>query len=213
MCYSDIAGSNDQPRKPPMKGVVMTTYLDKAVKAKISPPQSMPLDADQVPNSAGGYSYKIYDFARLQRFLILGSEGGSYYAGERKLTFENIDAVERCIQADGVRTVSMIANVSMSNRAPKNDQAILALALCIAKGNEATKHAALAAIPHVARIGTHLFQLVEFLNKLGTLTGRAKRRALAQWYTEKTVDQAAYQAIKYRNRNGWTHRDILRVAH
>ena len=37
------------------------------------------------------------DMTSLHRFLILGSEGGSYYANERKLTLENAAAVKRCI--------------------------------------------------------------------------------------------------------------------
>src|SRR6266496_76851 len=190
------------------------TYLDKAVEQIMAPvPQSQPLDSDQVANSAGGFSYKIDEFARLRRFLILGSAGGSYYAGENKLTLDNVDAVERCIAADGVETVRIINEISVGGRAPKNDQAILALALCIARGDEATRKIALSSINRVARIGTHLFQLVEFLNKLGKLNGRSKRRALTDWYNSKTPDQAAYQAVKYRHRNGWTHRDVLRVAH
>ena len=191
----------------------MTTYLDKTLASKVSPPQSQPLDSDQVRNSAGGYSYEVDDFMKLRRFLILGTEGGSYYAGETKLTLENVDAVERCIKGDGLATVAEIVAVSKAGRAPKNDQAILALALCIAKGDQITKAFALENVDKVARTGTHLFQLVEFLNKLGSLSGRAKRRALARWYTDKTPDQVAYQAVKYRQRNGWTHRDVLRVAH
>ena len=45
-------------------------------------PQSEPLDERQVPNSAGGHSYPVDDMTRLRRFLILGSEGGSYYAND-----------------------------------------------------------------------------------------------------------------------------------
>ena len=65
-------------------------------------PQSEPLDERQVANSAGGHAYPVDDMTRLQRFLILGSEGGSYYASERKLTLENVDAVKRCITASAV---------------------------------------------------------------------------------------------------------------
>src|SRR5437868_3324769 len=63
-------------------------------------PQSQPIPGSgQVPNSAGGYAWAVDDWKRLSRFLILGSEGGSYYATERKLTVENAEAVRRCIQA------------------------------------------------------------------------------------------------------------------
>ena len=39
-----------------------------------------------VPNSAGGAAYPVDDWKRLERFLVLGAEGGSYYATERTLT-------------------------------------------------------------------------------------------------------------------------------
>jgi 60 kDa SS-A/Ro ribonucleoprotein len=52
-----------------------------------STPQSEPIPGStQVPNSAGGHAWAVDDWQRLERFLILGSEGGSYYASERKLT-------------------------------------------------------------------------------------------------------------------------------
>jgi 60 kDa SS-A/Ro ribonucleoprotein len=35
----------------------------------------------QVPNATGGYAFPVDDWVRLDRFLILASEGGSYYAG------------------------------------------------------------------------------------------------------------------------------------
>jgi len=51
--------------------------------------QRAPLPGEaMVPNSAGGYVYALDDWARLDRFLVLGTEGGTYYAGERKLTVE-----------------------------------------------------------------------------------------------------------------------------
>ena len=57
-------------------------------------------------NSAGGYTWPVDDWVRLDRFLILGAEGGSYYASERTLVRENAEAVERCLRADGRRAVS-----------------------------------------------------------------------------------------------------------
>src|SRR5690606_32025307 len=38
-------------------------------------------------------------------------------------------------------------------------------------------------------------------------------KAVASWYTEKSVDQVAFQAVKYRQREGWTHRDVFRKSH
>ena len=44
-------------------------------------PQSEKADARQVPNSAGGFTFTVDCWKRLERFLILGAEGGSYYIG------------------------------------------------------------------------------------------------------------------------------------
>jgi 60 kDa SS-A/Ro ribonucleoprotein len=119
-------------------------------------PQWAPLPG-QVQNSNAGHAWPVDDWTRLRRFLILGSEGGSYYASQWKLTRENAQAVERAVQADGVRAVAEIAAVSREGRAPKNDAALFALALAAGVGDEATRKAALDALPQVARTGTHLF--------------------------------------------------------
>ena len=165
-----------------------------------------------VENSAGGASYAVDDWMRMERFLILGSEGGSYYATERKLTRNNAEAVVRCLLADGPKAVDLIVTISDAGRAPKNDPAIFALALAAASENEDARTTALAALPKVARTGTHLFQFAEAVNGLRGW-GRGLRRAVANWYLRDDVDALAYQAVKYKQREGWSHRDLLRLAH
>jgi 60 kDa SS-A/Ro ribonucleoprotein len=177
------------------------------------PPQSAPIaGSGQVPNSAGGFAWEVDGWARLRRFLVLGSEGGSYYASERTLTRENAEAVERCVAADGVRAVAEIVGVSDEGRAPKNDPALFALAMAAGLGDELTRKAALQALPQVARTGTHLFQFVTFVEGFRGW-GRSLRRAVGSWYAARSVDDVAYQAVKYRQRDGVTHRDVLRLAH
>ncbi|MGO9903519.1 MAG: TROVE domain-containing protein [Solirubrobacteraceae bacterium] len=176
-------------------------------------PQWAPIpDAGQVPNSAGGFAWKVDDWARLRRFLVLGSEGGSYYAAEWALTRANAQAVERCLREDGLRAVLEISRVSEEGRAPKNDPAIFALAMAAGLGDEPTRRAALAALPRVARTGTHLFQFATFVEQFRGW-GRSLRRAVGGWYAGRPVDALAYQVVKYRQRDGVTHRDLLRLAH
>ena len=55
------------------------SYLKLFRKDRV--PQWEPLPG-QVANSAGGHSWAVDEWTRLRRFLILGSEGGSYYASE-----------------------------------------------------------------------------------------------------------------------------------
>jgi 60 kDa SS-A/Ro ribonucleoprotein len=164
-----------------------------------------------VRNSAGGYSFAVDDWARLERFLVLGSCSPSYYATEQKLTVENAEAVLRCIAADGVRAVGRIVAVSEAGRAPKNDPALFALAMAAGTGDDATRRAAFEALPRVARTGTHLFHFAQFLEGFRGW-GRGMRRAVAAWYGQP-AGRLALQAVKYQGRDGWTHRDLLRLAH
>lgn len=190
----------------------MTGYL-KQVFNRTQTPQSLPIPGTaQVANSAGGYGWAVDDWTRLDRFLILGSEGGSYYASEHTLTLENAQAVERCIRRDGLRTVARIVEISVAGRAPKNDPALFALALAASVGDEPTRKAALAALPQVARIGTHLFHFAGYMEGMRGW-GRGPRRAVAGWYQALPAGKLAYQAVKYQSRDGWSHRDLLRLSH
>lgn len=174
-------------------------------------PQSEPiLGSSQVKNSAGGYSFPVDDWTRLHRFLVLGSEGGSYYASERNLTRDNAQVVLRCADADPARTVNFIRDISVSGRAPKNDQAIFALAMLSA--HPKAKQAALAAVSDVCRTSTHIFQFVECAEQFRGW-GHALRRSVANFYLSKEPRDVAYQMVKYQQRNGWSHRDLLRLSH
>ena len=176
-------------------------------------PQAEPIPgAGQVPNSAGGHAWAIDHWTRLRRFLILGTERGSYYATERALTRRSAAAVERCIRADGPRAVAEIVRVSDEARAPKNDPALYALAMAAGLGDAETRRAALEALPQVARTGTHLFRFATFVEGFRGW-GRSLRRAVGRWYAAQPVEALALQAVKYRQREGVSHRDLLRLAH
>ena len=175
-------------------------------------PQRQPAHAKQEQNSARGYTFVLSDWQRLDRFLILGSEGGTYYVSERSLSLENARCVERCLADDGARVVRRVVEVSVSGRAPKNDPAIFVLALAAASGLVEVRKAAFEALPVVCRTGTHLFQFAESVQQFRGW-GRALRRGVANWYNDKREDALAYQLVKYRERNGWSHRDLMRLAH
>lgn len=178
-------------------------------------PQSQPIPGStQVPNNAGGYAWGIDDWARLDRFLILGSEGGTYYVDEKTLTIRNADAVARCIKEDGLRVVKRAAEISHTGRAPKNDPALFVLAMCMSPdfADTATRQAAADQFNSIVRIGTHLFNINEMAKDLRGW-GRAWRQVNANWYTDKSPGALAYQVVKYQQRGGWSHRDILRLSH
>lgn len=172
----------------------------------------VPGKKNQVRNSDGSVVFQASPMDQLDRFLILGSESPTYYASARKATRTNSRNVERLIQTNGLDVVNRVVEISTEGRAPKNDPAIFVLAMCAKLGDLETRRAAYAALPKVCRIGTHLFQFAESVEAFGGW-GRGMRNAVANWYNCKSVDQLEYQVIKYKKRNDWSHRDLLRLAH
>ena len=195
-------------------------YVDFAEELSVKPaktvtPQSKAIpgrEAEMKTNNAGGVTFVLDQWGVLDRFLVLGSESPSYYVGERDITKQSFDTVKKCIAADGLRVVNRVLEYSLAGRAPKNDPAVVALALAAVHGDDATKVAAYDALPKVARTGTWLFLFVSILDALGKWNAAAKR-GVAKWYTSKDMDRLAVQLLKYQSRNGWAHRDVLRLAH
>jgi 60 kDa SS-A/Ro ribonucleoprotein len=180
---------------------------------RIVTPQAEPIpDSAQIPNSAGGFTWAVDQWVRLDRFLVLGTEGGTYYIAERALTQENARSVVDCITADGPRVVSRVVELSTSGRAPKNDPALFVLAMAAGLGDDITRALALTALPAVARTGTHLFHWLQFV-KAFRGWGRGVRNAVGRWYTRQAPADLTYQLLKYQTRDGWAHRDALRLAH
>jgi 60 kDa SS-A/Ro ribonucleoprotein len=179
----------------------------------VQTPQTQPIPGKaMVQNNAGGYTFALDAFGQMERFLILGSEGGTYYVSEQNLTQENAQNTITAIQTDGPRAVKLIVDISTSGRAYRNDAAIFALALATAFGDANTKKLAYNAITQVCRTGTHLFTFCESVQNLrGWSSGL--RKGVAKYYTQKSDNALAMQLIKYRQRNGWTHRDVLRLSH
>jgi len=174
--------------------------------------QSEKATSDQKQNSAGGYTFVVNEWDKLDRFLILGTEGGTYYASEKKLTVDNAVSIKKLIAEDGVRVVNRVVEISDKGRAPKNDQAIFVLAMCAAAKDLDTRHAAYAALPKVCRIGTHLFHFVRDVTELRGWS-RGLRRAVAKWYTDRSEKSLANQVIKYQQRDKWSNSDMFRLAH
>ncbi|EFJ53052.1 hypothetical protein VOLCADRAFT_78678 [Volvox carteri f. nagariensis] len=184
-------------------------------------PQSEPISEDQVPNNAGGFVYTIDDFSRLKRFVILGSNANNYYVSSKDLGLENCECVLKLLaEGHGVRVVEEVTRISREGRAPRQSTGIMVLAICARLGDLATRRAALAALPAVCRTASTLFELVQRCKELGPVVratraswGRSMRRAIALWYLEKSSAAVAYQATKYSQRCGWSHVDLLRLAH
>lgn len=174
--------------------------------------QTEPARAGQVQNSAGGYVFAVGDEARLRRFLILGTEGGTYYTSAKELTKDNADVLLRLAAENPKLVIDTVLELDSGNRAPKHNTLLFALAAVAGLADEEHRRAALEAALSVARTGTHLFTFLTYAEQFRGW-GRGLRRFASSWYTTKEADALAYQLVKYRQRDGWTHRDVLRLAH
>lgn len=181
--------------------------------ATVPVPQTEPLNERQTKNNAGGFVFQLDDWKRLDRFLILGADAPTYYQKAPELTRQNAACVERCYALDAARTVGVIVEISDTGRAPKNDPAIFALAIGAASVDVKTRQLALGAVPKVCRTGTHLFQFVTAVRALGRGWGRSLKRAIGNWYDHRSPQSVAYQVIKYRSRENFTHKRMLQSAH
>lgn len=195
----------------------MSSYaknLAGAVSSKVTPQlEVIPgRESEMEKNHAGGYVFTVSPWTALDRFLVLGTEGGTYYATEAKMTKDNAKGVIDLIKVDGVKVVARVVEISDAGRAPKNDPALFVLALASAYGDDATRKAAFAALPKVARIGTHLFHYAMFVDGMRGW-GRGLRNAIGNWYQTQPVEKLANQLIKYQQRDGWSNRDLLRLSH
>lgn len=167
-----------------------------------------------VPDSDGCMVFAVDCWKAAERFLILGSENGSYYATEKELTKENAKAIETCLNENPKRLVDLIVDCTTGYpaRAYKKNPAIFALALvCSSKIREVSR-LGFRAVAKVCTIPTNLFMFLSFVKEFRGW-GRGLREAVAHWYNSKTIDKLERMVIKYQKREGWSHGDVIRQSH
>lgn len=177
--------------------------------------QPDPTRSDQVRNSAGGYVFKLDDMQRLRRFLVLGTDGGTYYASEQALTLDNAKFALSLINRDretGLRVVEELRVVSTLNIAPRQKPTLFVLAMAAAATDPVVRKAALDAVQEICRTGTMLFNFIQYVQQFRGW-GPSLRKAIDRWYNDRSLESLALQVVKYRQRDGWSHRDVLRKAH
>lgn len=178
------------------------------------PTQLQPLtgrESEQVQNAAGGFVFKSSLLDQFRRFLILGSESGTYYQSDIDLTKQNIKVCEAIAKADGITAVNLIINIVKNRLAPKRGPLMFALATCAKSGSDQVRQKAYDAVPEVCETPTDLFDWLECIKAMGGYSSGV-RRALGNWY-RRDEKKLAYQMTKYRNRNSWSHKDAILIAH
>ncbi len=201
--------------------------FDRKKINKVPTPQSQPIrgrETEMRKNAGGGYGFVLDDFMRTYRFMILGTEGGSFYISEDKFTKDALVAVGRAVNEDPRRVTDMAAEILREGRAFKQDPTLFVLALCASykvdlKETHREFDSALAIRQHALntaissiRQSTQLFHYMKFVQEMRGW-GRGLRNAFSRWYLIMPEDKLAVQVSKYKNRDGVTHRDMLRMAH
>lgn len=187
----------------------MANALRKVSAHKTS--QKVKSDSREVKNDAGGYVFQVSDVDMFDRFLILGVCTGTYQAGNHSMLDNDVNFIRKFIKNSPAEAIRRTVEISDSGRAKSNSTALFVLAL--AMNTDGVKKSEVAdALKKVARTSTHLFEYAQFLKNLGGW-GRAKRSSIAGWYESKSNDALEMQVVKYRQRDGWTHRDLFRLAH
>ena len=196
------------------------SYLRSFARTMGNVPQNEPMEGMEKNNTGVGYSFQTTPLQRLRSFLILGAEGGTFYVRERQLTKENAQTLVDLLESGrGVDVVKMIEEVSVSGASFRVDACLFGLAMAAHTGDAATKAAVREAFTKVVRIPTHLFTFVAFSESIaqatrgGTGWGRAMRRLVSSWYNERSAANLALMVTKYVRRGGWSHVDLLRLAH
>lgn len=177
-------------------------------------PQTSKAAKGQKKNSAGGYSFKTSKLEGIKRFLLLGTDGSSYLSSS-KMTADRATDLIKALSSDATThraIVDLIVEYSTEGRAVKQSPGLFALAVATTHGEDTSRAYAYAALPKVARTASTLFEFLSYRLMFGAWS-MGLRKAIARWYTEKSPEQIAFQGVKYRQREGWTHRDVLRSAH
>lgn len=174
------------------------------------PTERHPYDNRQVQNSAGGYSYVADKFALLRRLLLLGTKYGTYYIQARDTTMAFANLVQECVNENPSATADAVREVYESGMYLDEAAVMFAIAqMCSAK-DQYCRSFGIQLIRHL-RTGNAMLTFCSMLD-ISRGWGRAIRTAIAAWYN-RDIEAVAYQILKYKERSGWSHRDVLRKAH
>lgn len=177
----------------------LTKLVRESAAKRAHTPQTerTPGRTDEVRNNAGGYVFEVDDQTRLNRLLILGSAGNTYYVDAETQAKDALKFLTELIERDEKMVLDTVVDVSVNGRALRQDTTLFALTalLCYAEDKAAVREQ----FNKVVRTATHLFIVCQYIKDIGGW-GTAKTKAVAGWFTDKTPEQLAYQSVKYRSR-------------
>ncbi len=177
-------------------------------------PQSQPIpgrEAEMIQGRSGGWMFDAGIWKMLRRCLLIGTAKSTYYAGKRELTEDFVAVVREAVAENPTKVAEEILYAS-DGRSINNSAPIFALVLLSMGEAPEAKKAFQEIFPQVVRTGSHFY---EWLNYTKSLRGFGKviREVGKNWLSREDVKGLAYQLLKYQQRQGFSHRDALRLFH
>ncbi|HAX80127.1 MAG TPA: TROVE domain-containing protein [Cyanobacteria bacterium UBA11372] len=177
-------------------------------------PQSQPIpgrEAEMIQGRSGGWMFDAGIWKMLRRCLLIGTAKSTYYAGKQELTEDFVAVVREAVAENPTKVAEEILYAS-DGRSINNSAPILALVLLSMGEAPEAKKAFQEIFPQVVRTGSHFY---EWLNYTKSLRGFGKviREVGKNWLSREDVKGLAYQLLKYQQRQGFSHRDALRLFH
>lgn len=177
-------------------------------------PQTQPIpgrESEMIQGRSGGWMFNAGIWQMLRRCLLIGTAQNTYYAGKKELTEDFVAVLQQAIAENPSKVAEEILYAS-DGRAINNSAPILALVLLSMGETPEAKQAFQEIFPQVVRTGSHFY---EWLNYTKSLRGFGKivREVGKTWLSREDVKGLAYQLLKYQQRQGFSHRDALRLFH
>ncbi|MBW4573803.1 MAG: TROVE domain-containing protein [Aphanothece sp. CMT-3BRIN-NPC111] len=177
-------------------------------------PQSQPIrgrEAEMIQGRSGGWMFKADVWSMLRRCLLIGTAQNTHYAGKQELTGEFVDVVTQAIALNPNRVAAEILYAS-DGRAINNSAPLFALVLLSMGETPEAKHTFQEIFPQVVRTGSHFYEWLSYTKAMRGF-GKIVREAGKSWLSNADVKALAYQLLKYQQRQGFCHRDALRLFH
>lgn len=179
-------------------------------------------------NSCGKEVYELSQKDVLRRFMFLGTEKGTFYASPTKLTELHMDNLKNLLTNKKYDVILDVVKEYMP-KVFKRDYILLVLAYSCSfiklspnqeDEEKKFKEEFLKCASEVCITPYYLFMFIEFYQEINKkLFDGAKawnnsiKKMVADWYLSKDSKKLAYLVTKYRKRNNFTHRDVLRLCH
>ena len=174
----------------------------------------------KISNSCGHVVYKIGAVAQFKRFLLLCNENNTFYAKTDDIVMENIISLETLLTESPDIVLDIISDCAKNRKCKKYEPLVYSLARCAAEFNQPNiRDRSYELLSIVATTPTHLFMFLRFYKHVckqkhnSTGFNKKHKLAIAHWYTSRDIDTLARLMSKYQNREGYTHGDVLRLAH